>query len=90
MGLSIQALGSLALAAGFERVARLSAMYPGMLVFYLLPGPVTSRLSESALFFIGFFSGAAVWAAVFWCGATAFSAMRHAVDPRRSTPIDRP
>jgi len=74
-GLAFEVLGAVSLAAGLERTARVAAMFPGMLVFYLLPDRLVSTFSESTLFFVGFSSGALVWAVGLWLLATAATSL---------------
>ena len=80
-GLLLEIAGALFLAAGFEFVSRILAIYPGSLVFYLLPRSITDRLSEASLFYVWFFSGALFWAIVLLglsiLTKLAFSRVRH-------------
>ncbi len=63
-GVAVQSAGEIFLAGGFQSVAEALAIYPGSLIFYLLPRAIVNRLSEPAAFWLWFLAGAVVWASV--------------------------
>lgn len=62
-GFAIELLGGACLALGLSSAARVLAVYPGSAIFYFIPRSVAGRLSETTLFYLGFVSGALLWAA---------------------------
>jgi hypothetical protein len=65
-GFVIELLGGVCLALGISSVAKVLSVYPGSAIFYFIPRSVAGRLSETTLFYIGFVSGAVLWAAVLY------------------------
>lgn len=59
----IELLGVVCLARGLS-VAKVLSIYPGSGLFYLILRAVTDGLSEAMLFYVGFLSGAVLWAVV--------------------------
>jgi threonine/homoserine/homoserine lactone efflux protein len=63
-GFMIELLGVVCLARGLSSVAKVLSIYPGSVLFYLIPRAVTNGLSEAMLFYVGFLSGAVLWAVI--------------------------
>jgi hypothetical protein len=63
-GFVIALLGGVCLVLGVSSVAKMLSVYPGSVIFHFVPGSVAGRLSETTLFYLGFVSGAVLWAAV--------------------------
>jgi hypothetical protein len=60
-GLVLELLGGLCLSLGLLRAAQVLAIYPGTLIFYVLPQATIDRLSDAALFWLWLVSGLVFW-----------------------------